>query len=251
MLQNLLSLQSRTKKIPALLRQGLSGIIPCSCLLCGTENRQPVCAACQRQFFTEPQPRCLCCALPVHPHDQRCGQCLANPPAFQSTVVACQYVAPLDQLILTLKFGHQLTVAPALAAILAQAMLSADRRSLPDLLMPVPLSGARLAQRGFNQSLEIARPLAKLLNLPLYPQLLRRVRNTTAQTLLPPSQRRENILHAFSPDPDYEDRIPGRHIGVVDDVMTTGATLHEIAACLKRHGARQVSNLVFARTPPH
>lgn len=117
--------------------------------------------------------------------------------------------------------------------------------------MPVPLSRARLVQRGFNQSLQIARPLATLMQRPLYAQLLHRVRDTTAQTLLHPDQRRENILHAFTPDEATKDRIRGRHIGVVDDVMTTGATLNEIAACLKRHGAVSVTNLVFARTPPH
>ena len=117
--------------------------------------------------------------------------------------------------------------------------------------MPVPLSDARLCQRGFNQSLEIARPLARILQIPLCPQLLRRVRDTTAQTLLHPDQRRANILHAFAPDNAHRDRIQGRHIGVVDDVMTTGATLNEIAACLKRHGAAGVTNLIFARTPPH
>jgi ComF family protein len=192
----------------------------------------------------------VCCAVPLSRHDLHCGACLTNPPAFQQTWVACNYAAPLDQLILSLKFGHQLAVAPALAHMLAASLNSIDQ-PLPDLLMPVPLSATRLAQRGFNQSLEIARPLARLIGLPLYPRLLLRVRDTTAQSLLHPNQRRHNVRHAFTPDPDYEDKIRGRHIGVVDDVMTTGATLHEIATCLHRHGARRVSNLVFARTPPH
>ena len=167
--------------------------------------------------------------------------------------MACDYVAPLDQLILALKFEHQLAVAPALAELLAKTVLSrpVKEQGLPDLLIPVPLGHERLAERGFNQSYQIARPLATLLKLPVYPQLLLRVRDTTAQTLLHPNQRHQNILHAFSPNQGYEDKIRGRHIGVVDDVMTTGATLHEIAACLKRHGAKRVSNFVFARTPPH
>jgi len=251
MLQNLLTLQSRIKRISTAFRQGLITILPCSCVLCGMESRHPVCTACNRQFFTVPTTRCICCALPVNQCDQRCGQCLAEPPPFLRTIVACHYAAPLDQLILALKFGHQLNIAPALGAILARAVLQAPDQILPDLLIPVPLARARLAQRGFNQALEIARPLARVLNIPIYPQLLLRMRDTAAQTLLPPGERRDNIRHAFSPAPDYQDKIPGRHIGVVDDVMTTGATLHEIAACLKRHGAQQVTNLVFARTPPH
>lgn len=209
-----------------------------------------ICVACQHQFFNERPARCLCCAIPLSEHDQICGTCLSDPPAFEQTWVACDYAAPLDQLVLSLKFGHQLSIAPALAQRLAAATNRLDQ-PLPELLIPVPLSPARLAQRGFNQSLEIARPLARQLQLPLYPQLLQRVRDTTAQSLLPPDQRRRNILHAFAPDEEYEDKIRGRHVGVVDDVMTTGATLHEIAACLRRHGAQRVTNLVFARTPPH
>jgi ComF family protein len=185
--------------------------------------------------------------------DRRCGQCLSDTPAFYRTTVACDYIAPLDQLILDLKFGHQLAIAPVLAKLLANSVLFAVPAFpdlLPDLFVPVPLSGARLAERGFNQALEIAKPFAKLLNSPLYPKLLLRVRDTTAQTLLHPIERRDNIRQAFTLNLGYEDKIRGRHIGVVDDVMTTGATLHEIAACLKRHGAKQVSNFVFARTPP-
>jgi len=212
-----------------------------------------ICAACHRQFFSASTARCFCCAIPLDNHERLCGSCITEPPAFQHTWVACNYEVPLDQLVLSLKFGHQLAVAPSLAGTLADSVLSAPEpdQPLPDFLIPVPLSRERLAQRGFNQALEIARPLARQLFLPLYPRLLSRVRDTTAQSLLHPDQRRKNILHAFVPDDGYEDKIRDRHVGVVDDVMTTGSTLHEIAACLKRHGARRVSNLVFARTPPH
>lgn len=232
---------------------GLAHLIPCPCLLCGAENSQAICAECQQQFFSNALSRCASCALPLSKVDTHCGNCLSNPPAFHRTTVACDYVAPLDQLVLALKFEHQLAVAPALAKLLAFAVRSSQEcdQDLPDFLIPVPLGRARLTERGFNQAYEIAKPFAKMLNRPIYPQLLLRVRDTTAQTLLHPNQRHENILHAFSPNDGYEDKIRGRHIGVVDDVMTTGATLHEVAACLKRHGAKQISNFVFARTPPH
>ncbi len=196
--------------------------------------------------------RCEFCAIPVGPVDARCGQCLAQRPAYDSTTVACDYMAPLDQLVLSLKFGQRLPVAAALANLLAASVKkTVPPPEIPDLFIPVPLSRERLAERGFNQALEIARPLAKALNRPISPNLLHRVRHTTAQSLLHPDQRHENIMHAFSPNRRYKDKIVGQHIGVVDDVMTTGATLHEIAACLKRHGAGRVSNFVFARTPPH
>jgi len=232
-----------------LIKACLWQLAPCSCLLCGAQNRQAICADCVQQFFSIPAVRCMRCAIPLLTSDQLCGQCLAAPPAFSCTIAACDYRAPLDELILALKFRHQLEAAPALAVQMACAAAKAPHA--PELLMPVPLSRARLAQRGFNQSLEIARPLATLMDRPLYPQLLHRLRDTTAQSLLHPDARRENILHAFAPDEATRDRIRGRHIGVVDDVMTTGATLNEIAVCLKRHGAVRVTNLVFARTPSH
>ena len=248
MLQKMTRFQSRLKQIAILVKTGLRTVVPCPCQLCGAENPHTVCTDCQRQFFSETVPRCLRCAIPLNNDDSYCGQCTAEAPAFARTITACDYRAPLDQLVLALKFRHQLWVAAALAQRMADA---AGDWADADLLMPVPLSRERLRQRGFNQSLEIARPLAGMLNIPLCPQLLHRVRDTTPQTLLPLDQRRANILHAFAPDEATRDKIQGRHIGVVDDVMTTGSTLNEIAACLKRHGADQVSNLIFARTPPH
>lgn len=238
------------------LKRRISILIPSSCLLCGMESGHLICQECTAQFFSATPKRCISCALPILIHDTRCGNCLKNPPAYDKTTVACDYAAPFDQLVLALKFGHRTAVASALAELLAKALLNASTSSstssdLPDIFIPVPLSRQRLTQRGFNQALEIARPLAQLAGRPIYPDLLHRVRDTAAQTLVHPNQRHENILRAFSPNYHYADKIQGRHIGVVDDVMTTGATLHEVAACLKRHGAARVSNVVFARTLPH
>lgn len=210
------------------------------------EGEELICSACSAQFFSTTTHRCAACAIPIFIHDTHCGDCLKSPPAFDATTVACDYVAPFDQLVLSLKFTHRLAVASAIADLLAKVIVE-----LPDLVIAVPLSRQRLAQRGFNQALEIAKPLARALDRPLYSNLLHRIRDTQAQTLLHPDQRHENILHAFSTNNDYADKIRGQHIGVVDDVMTTGATLHEIATCLKRHGAARVTNIVFARTPPH
>jgi ComF family protein len=167
----------------------------------------------------------------------------------------CDYIPPIDQLILALKFGRRLSIASAIAELMVQATISTDElvdaAHLPDLLISVPLSQQRLSERGFNQSLEIAKPLAKALSIPLYPHLLYRNRHTQAQALLHPSQRRHNLHKAFTLNAGYTDKIAGQHIGVVDDVITTGATLHEIAVYLKRQGAAKITNLVFARTPPH
>ncbi len=181
-----------------------------------------------------------------------CGTCLKAAPAFDATLVAADYAAPLDQLVQGLKFGHQLALAPLFASLLRDVLLKAGADvPLPALLTAVPLGPQRLAQRGFNQALEIARPLSSMLGIALEPQLVWRQRETRPQTLLPPQQRQQNIRDAFMLDSTALARIAGRHIGVVDDVITTGGTLGELAATLKRYGAARVTNFVFARTPPH
>jgi len=136
-----------------------------------------------------------------------------------------------------------------MAALLRDAVLRRPDFVLPALLCPVPLGPQRLAQRGYNQALEIARPLARALGVALHPRLLARTRETAAQSSIAPEQRRQNIAHAFALDDPA--LVAGRHIGVVDDVMTSGQTLNALAEELKHCGAARVSNLVFARTPPH
>jgi ComF family protein len=250
---SLTAIPLRLKKFAHPLLRGLDKLVSGACLLCGGETETALCKSCKRQYFFRPANRCITCAVPLNRVDARCGSCLSDAPAFDRTIVAFDYLSPLDQLILALKFDHQLIVAPTLAQALAQTAMTSLTHSqdIPDFFIPVPLGRTRLSERGFNQSYEIAKPFAKLVGRPVYSQLLLRVRDTQAQTLLHPDQRQDNVRHAFFPNERYADKIGGCHIGVVDDVMTTGATLHEIAACLKRHGARKVSNYVVARTPPH
>ena len=232
--------------------------LPGHCALCGATGTHILCNGCRADFFGAQGLRCGCCALPLASatgEQERCGQCLHQPPAFDATVTAADYAAPLDQLVLGLKFGGRLALAPLFADQLRAALsdqaplLSPLRHHLPELLAPVPLGPARLRERGFNQSLEIARPLSLALGVPLMPRLLMRVRDTPAQARLAPGDRHRNLLQAFTLPPAALEKVRGRHVGVVDDVMTTGATLNEIAATLKRCGAVRVTNLVFARTP--
>jgi ComF family protein len=177
---------------------------------------------------------------------------LQRPPAYDATVAASQYQAPVDQLMLALKFGGKLALAPLFGHLLRDTMITSRQPTdtLPDLLAPVPLSAERLQQRGFNQSLEIARTLARLIGIDLVAQLALRVRDTQAQAALPIAARRKNIRHAFVIEPHNVALVQGRHIGIIDDVMTTGETLQELAITLKRCGAAQVTNLVVARTMP-
>jgi ComF family protein len=199
-------------------------------------------------------PRCPRCANPLGPDEppgQTCGACIGEEPAFDATVVAVDYAAPLDGLVLGLKFGARLPLAPWFGHRLRDAVLAQPGWPLPDLLCPVPLGPRRLRERGFNQALEIARPLAAALGIALQPRLATRAVETAAQSGVAPRERAGNIRGAFDIAPEMAELVQGRHVGVVDDVMTSGHTLNELAATLKAAGAARVSNLVFARTPPH
>jgi ComF family protein len=132
--------------------------------------------------------------------------------------------------------------------MLRDALLQVHKTALPTWLTAVPLGTQRLAERGFNQALEIARPLSHAIGIKLDPHLTFRLRDTDAQALLHPDERHKNIRRAFAVSNDAIDRVRGQHIGVVDDVITTGETLNEMAATLKRFGAVRVTNFVFART---
>jgi len=232
----------------------LAQLLPSHCALCSMGCDGVVCAACAAAYA---RPRAWCCLRCANPLPGLasapaglglCGACQDYPPEFDATIAAVDYAAPLDQLVLQLKFGARLALAPWFARMLVEAVLARRGLPLPDLLCPVPLGPARLAGRGFNQALEIARPLSKALGIELVPTLAARTTETQAQSGVAPSERASNIRNAFAvTDPD---RVVGRHIGVVDDVMTSGHTLRELAATFKRFGAARVTNLVFARTPP-
>ena len=229
-------------------------LLPCSCALCGELAPAPVCAPCTLRYATSGGPRCPRCANPLGPHEpagQACGACIAEEPAFDATLVAVDYAAPLDGLVLGLKFGARLPLAPWFGHLLRDAVLAQAGWPLPDLLCPVPLGPRRLGERGFNQALEIARPLGRMIGVAVQSRLATRAVETAAQSGVTPRERARNIRGAFEVAPGMAARIEGRHVGVVDDVMTSGHTLNELAATLKAAGAARVSNLVFARTPPH
>lgn len=228
----------------------LQFMLPSSCALCGADGVQNLCNACSTQYFEVHPARCTQCASRLQATADRnvriCGACLKQPPPFEATVVAADYAAPVDQLVLALKFGGSLAMAPTMASLL-HAAVRRSTTDLPDVLFPVPLAQARLAGRGFNQSLEIARYLAPAMGIMVEAQWVIRVRETLAQSLLPLKERHDNVRQAFTLDGEVIERIRGRHIGLVDDVMTTGATLTELAGVLKRFGAARITNLVFAR----
>jgi ComF family protein len=232
-------------------------LLPAQCALCGIGCPQVLCSPCRAQYLGQGRGqlrhRCRQCANPLADIDVAllCGRCLRQRPAYDATVTAFDYAAPVDQLLLQLKFGARLALAPLLAELLHVAIQQQQGWQAPQLLCPVPLGPARLAERGFNQALEIARPLARLLGVPLQPRLALRVRETRAQSGVAPQERQANLAHAFAIAPEYAPLLQGCHVGIVDDVMSSGHTVNALAAACKRAGAARVSILVVARTPPH
>ena len=228
-------------------------MLPAQCALCGIGCPEVLCSPCRAQYLGQRRPRCRQCANPLADIEvaQLCGRCLHQKPAYDATITAFDYAAPVDQLLLQLKFGARLALAPLFAQLLHVAIQQQSDWLAPQLLCPVPLGPARLAERGYNQALEIARPLARLLDLPLQPRLALRVRETQAQSGVAPQERRANLAHAFAIAPEHAALLQGCHVGIVDDVMSSGHTVNALAAACKSAGAAKVSILVVARTPPH
>lgn len=228
-------------------------LLPAQCALCGIGCPQVLCPPCRAQYLGQLRHRCRQCANPLADIDVAtlCGRCLHQRPAYDATVTAFDYAAPVDQLLLQLKFGARLALAPLLAELLHVAIQQQPTWEAPQLLCPVPLGPARLAERGFNQALEIARPLARLQDVHLQPRLALRVRETRAQSGVAPQERQANLAHAFAIAPEHGALLQGCHVGIVDDVMSSGHTVNALATACKRAGAAKVSILVVARTPPH
>lgn len=209
-----------------------------SCFLCRGAAAGLLCAACDAALPRLAGPRCPRCALDS-PRGEVCGRCLSQPPHYDATVAALAYEFPADALVHSLKFRGELALAEHLGAILRECTADAA----VDSVIPVPLSADRLRSRGYNQAVEIARQVARR-SVEL--DLCVRERDTPAQMDLPYAERRRNVRGAFR----CTRALPGASVAVVDDVMTTGATLDEIAGVLKRAGAARVVNWVVARTFP-
>jgi ComF family protein len=164
-------------------------------------------------------------------------------------VVACDYAHPWDRLVVELKFGSRPELAAPLAGLLVEALRQDPHRHTVDLVLPVPLAPARLAERGYNQAWEIARRVAASLRLRADPHLLLRPRATGHQVGLPRHEREQNLRGAFMAEPARRAELRGRHVALVDDVVTTGATARHAAAELLRAGAAAVQVWAVARTP--
>ncbi|MBI3056295.1 MAG: ComF family protein [Betaproteobacteria bacterium] len=214
-------------------------VLPQQCLLCAAPAMaKALCDACYAQLPWLPDARCPQCALPTA-DGGICGACLSRPPRFDRVSAAFVYAWPLAPLIHHYKYAGNL----ALATLLAQA-LSARLAGDADLIIPMPLAPQRLLSRGFNQALEIARVVSRATGVPLAANACRRVRDSAPQASLPWRERAQNIRGAFVCDADLQ----GKRVAVIDDVMTTGATLNELARNLRQGGALEVQGWMVART---
>ena len=213
------------------------------CALCGAPSGDSLlCGPCDASLPAMGH-ACLRCALPL-PHAKiLCGRCLGKRnPAVDDSIAAFEYRFPLDRLVLRFKFAADLAVGRALASRLAARVAGADR---PRRLVVPPLSAQRLRSRGFNQALEIAKVVARRLDIACEPRAIVRVRETETQRGLDRRRRLANLRGAFA----CARRFEGEHVAVVDDVVTTGATAETLARVLKEAGAARVSVWAVARTP--
>jgi ComF family protein len=227
------------------IRSNIERMLPAQpCVLCGSMSRNGLwCIACDAALPYFDAPHCPVCALPT-PTGEVCGHCLSHPPLFSRTIAAFAYGYPLDKLILGMKYGEQLELAHAFAKKLLPRI---DQSNLPDHIIAMPLHPAKLRERGFNQSALIAATIARNLNLGLLPNACSRVRDTPPQSSLPWKERKKNVNNAFRCDTD----LTGKRVALVDDVLTTGASLNALAKAALRCGAAEVSAWVIARTLPH
>ena len=221
-----------------------------SCLLCqeDVEETAPICMACETELPWLGD-QCQTCALPLFAPCMTCGQCLKQPPAFQQVAVPWLYDFPVDSLITRFKHSAKWPYGRLLGELLAHYLQHRFDEGMqrPDALVPVPMATRRLRQRGFNQAAMLARWLGELLEIPCDEKLVLRVQDTSAQQDLKADARKKNLREAFALTLDAS--IKGRHLALVDDVLTTGATAQAVARLLMEAGAIQVDVYCLARTP--
>lgn len=222
----------------------LSARLPSQCEVCRAWPADAVCEACVERF-AQPQPRCQTCALPLLSGVAQCGACLTSPPPLDLCLAAVSYAYPWSDLIIRCKFHGRPGLSSSLALLLRSTPWVEPALERADLLVPMPLSPLRLQERGFNQALVLARQLAPDKTAH---DLLLRIRDTPPQSQLKRAQRLRSVLGAFAVDPLRQDRVKDRRVVLVDDVMTSGASLFAAASALRAAGAAHITGLVVART---
>lgn len=226
----------------ALIRSAGRRLLPQDCVLCGSGGGDDLlCPECERDLPFLANVRCPCCALPTT-RGEICGRCLGKPPHYDATFAVYRYAFPVDKLLQSFKYAHRLALGQWFGERMATLADGLDC----DLIVPMPLHRDRLRERGFNQALELARSVSRRTRVALDPHSCVRIRSTRTQAELPWSERVGNVRSAFQCALDLE----GKHVLLIDDVMTTGASLDELARTVKLHGARRATLLTVARALP-
>jgi ComF family protein len=217
---------------------------PSRCAVCGAWPARALCDACI-EAFARPQHRCARCALPLPAGQPACGACLRESPPLDACHAAVAYAYPWSSLLARFKFAGEPGWARPLAERMAAVPGVPEELGRADLVLPLPLAPRRLAERGFNQALLLARQLAPD---KADAGLLLRLRETGSQATLDRRDRLANVRDAFGVEPLRAGEVRGRAVLLVDDVMTSGASLHAAALALRQAGAQRVAAVVLART---
>lgn len=218
--------------------------LPAQCAVCRAWPAQPLCERCIERF-AQPLSRCIRCALPVPVNVRECGSCLKHPPPPDACHAAVSYDFPWSSLIAQFKFNGQAAWARSFALLMRSAPWIEPALEGADIVVPMPLAAERLAERGFNQSLQLARLLAPG---RVDAALLLRIRHTPAQSALDRKARIANVKGAFALDPLRPGAVRGKRVAIVDDVMTSGASMFAAATALREGGTAHVTGIVLART---
>jgi len=215
-----------------------------ACNQCVAASTKDLCEGCRNDLHFNAH-FCIRCAIPLAEESAACGMCLRLPPRYQISYCAFEYGYPIAEFVRKLKYGHSLSQAQVLGELLANYLHQYHRDAWPECIVPVPLSTQRYRERGFNQSIELGRVLEKHLRIPLRADLLQRTRHTVEQAGLSRRERRKNLRNAFRVGAS---RIP-KHVALLDDVVTTGSTVNEIARTLRRTGVSTIEVWAVARAP--
>ena len=236
--------RSGLKSVRATALALLEWVAPPCCLLCRleVEYRHGLCQGCWAKLPVN-EIHCERCALPMA-HESLCGHCQRCPPVFDSVIAPLCYQDPIDQMLCALKYHQQLSFARTAAGLITDTVRESGEPR-PDLLVGVPMTHRAVRKRGLNQAVFLARLIGRQLGIPVKSTLIKKLRETDRQSTLNASKRQRNLKGAFHCKGSLEDK----HIALVDDILTTGATANEISKVLKAAGANRVDIWVCARTP--
>lgn len=227
-------------------------LLPTSCIGCQEFQTETICQKCRKRLNDFQINRCSQCALPIAPHEKNplCVDCLRKRPAFDATLCLDSYGGFLTEAIHSYKYQHQIAIAHGLLDAWLDIYPSGllDSQAV-DWILPIPMSQEKLHQRGFNQSWELCKIFSKKLRIKTHWKVLQRMHIEGNQVSASKQERAQRLNNVFSIIPKNISLIKNKNIVLIDDVMTTGATLSVIAQLLKDFGARSVHNWVILRTP--